>query len=433
MRKFLTTFLILCLMPLATFASLTSLDKVVAIVNDGAITQSQLETATKIVTQEMMQANVPLPDNADLQRQVLEKLILEEIQIQYAYRTGLVFDDARLDELMSNIAQQNQMTLDNFRQAITEQGIDYKQFREQVKRNFIISQLQQRDVMQDVRVTPQELNYFLNTSEGQSHLGLEYNLNHILIELPESPSPEDVQQAKQHAMDVVKQLREGANFKNIALKEGRGQHALSGGDLGWRKIPEMPTLFVNVVPGLELNEISDPIRSPSGFHIIQLSDKRSAESNRQYIEQSLVRHVLIKTNAMLSDDGARTKLEYLRKEIESGEDFSEIAKTYSEDLASAKQGGSIGWVTGDALVPEFKSEIDKLSPNQISQPFKSPFGWHIAQVLDRKTEENTEVQQRLRAEEMIRARKIEEKLESWQRQLRDESYVQIRLNNSVNS
>lgn len=428
MRMFKSIITGLCLVTLtahSVLANTTPLDGIAAVVNDSIITKSELSQQVRIIENRMRRENVELPDPFTFERQVLEHMIVNEVQQQLAKRTGIIIDDTMVDEAIQNMAKQNHMDVTELREALKNDGIDFNVYRENLRRQIAVSHLQQRDVMSDIQVSEQEIAQFLQSAQGLGGMETEYRLGHILIALPQAPTPEEVDAAEQKAKDIIARLNNGEDFAKIALSDSVGDTALQGGDLGYRKLPELPTIFVKVVPTLAVNQIPNPIRSGSGYHVIKLLDKRKTASGELAQEKTLARHILIPTNATTSDQEAKQRLQDLRKHIDQGEDFAKLAKAHSADLASATNGGSLGWVTSDMLVPEFSSQMEKLGPNEISEPFKTSFGWHIVQVQERKTQTFDEQSQRQKAKELIRQRKLEEKLQAWARQIRDESYVRV--------
>lgn len=411
------------------FAKIQQLDQIIAVVNDGLITESQLDRELEGIKQQLSQSQQALPSDEALRKQVLDKLILDELQVQYAQRTGIYLDDPTLDLLIADIAEQNKLSVNELRLAIEAEGLDFKEFRNNIKRQKLISDLRQRDVLNSIEVSPKEVDRFLSGPEGQSIQNFQYRLKHILISLPEAPSPEQIQKAQSKAETLLKQVKDGEDFSQLAIEKSGSQNALSGGDLGWRAAGELPTLFSEEVLQMQVGDVRGPIRSPSGFHLVQLADKKADQDQKAELKKTKVRHILIKPNALLSDAEAQFKLEELSREIENGKDFAIVAKTFSEDIASSAEGGSLGWVTEDQLVPEFTQIMQQTKVGERSEPFKSPFGWHILEVLDRKTEDNAEALMKQNAFAMIRNRKAEEKLENWLRQMRDEAYVNVFIEN----
>lgn len=412
----------LAVVSFAAWCKPEALDGIAAVVNDAIITKSELAQQVRLINEQLRHTGSAEVEPKALEKQVLEHLIMTQVQLQMAKKTGIQVDDMALDNAIENIAKQNHITVTQMRESLAAQGLNFNDYRNTVRHQIMISQLQQRDLLHDIQVSEHEVNQFLSSPNGLGEMSTEYHFGHILVPLSESPSPEELEQATQKSQQIIVKLRQGADFAQIALMESKDEQALKGGDLGWRKLPELPTIFEKVAQNLGINEIPDPIRSISGFHIIKLLGKRNAEA-AQVKGQTLVRHILIKTNAATSDSDAKHRLTQLRQKIQKGEDFEQLAKTYSADLGSSDNGGSLGWVSKDVLVPEFSEMMDNLEINEISEPFKTPFGWHIMQVQDRKSLSTDEVALRQKAKDMIQQRKFEEKLQTWARQLRDEAYV----------
>lgn len=399
------------------------IDGIAAIVNDNVVTENEVSNETNFILRQY-QGAYPLPPMNIVRQQVLDKLILETIQTQQAETTGIQVDDLTLDDMIGNIASENGKSIDGLRAALAEEGIDFEQYRENIRKQMIISQLQRRDLENDVNVSEQEIDQFMHSVEGLDALGTEYHLAHILISLKDKPTSDEVEIAQKKADDVIKSLKQGAEFNQLAATLSSGELALKGGDLGWRKIPELPTLFINAVPLMKINDVQGPFRSASGYHIIKLLDKRHAKVDADKLAETKVRHILIKVDDLQSEGQVIARLNQIRQDVLNGQDFAALATTFSADLGSKNNGGDLGWVTNDAVVPEFQMEMSKLKINEISLPFKTAFGWHIAQVLNRR-QADPETLFRKKAKQLIRKRKIEEKRESWLRQMREEAYVQI--------
>ena len=411
---------------LSANAAISTVDRIVAIVNDDVILQSELNNRLKTVIGQLRQRNTKIPSETVLRRQVLERLVLSHLQLQAAERGGIRVDDKTLNASINRIASQNNMSLDQFRSAIENDGFDFSVFREDIRKEMIISRLIQRRVRQRVNVTDQEIDNFLASNKSSGDKNKEFRLSHILISLPEAASAEQVEAAQQKANTVINELRAGAPFKQVAAASSDGQNAFEGGDLGWRKIAELPSIFVDAVKNMQKGDISDPIRSPSGFHIIMLSDLRGAES-RHVVKQTLARHILIRRNELTSNEDAKTRLKQLLIRLEGGEDFAALARAHSDDRGSAARGGDLGWSSPGALVPKFEAEMNKLAPGQISQPFQTQFGWHIVQKLDERKVDNTDAFLRSKARKLIRDRKTEDETQAWLRRIRDEAFVEYRL------
>jgi len=417
---------LLFFIPFSATAAILPVDRIVAIVNDDVILESELNTRLKTIQGQLQQRNTQAPPADVLRRQVLERLIVSRLQLQAAERGGIRIDDKTLNASVSRIANQNGMSLGQFRAAIEADGFSFAVFREDIRKEMIVSRLMQRRVRQRVNITEQEIDNFLATNKNRSQGNQEYRLSHILISLPEAASAEQIDAAKSKANTVISRLRAGTNFKQVAAASSDGQQAFDGGDLGWRKVAQLPSIFTDVVTEMQKGDISEPIRSPSGFHIIKLSDVRGAEQ-RHMVKQTLARHILIRQNELTSDDDARIRLQQLLIRLEAGEDFAALARAHSDDRGSAARGGDLGWSSPGALVPRFEQEMDKLSAGQISQPFRTQFGWHIVQMLDRRDHDDTEAFLRSKARKLIRDRKTEDATEAWLRRIRDEAFVEYRL------
>ncbi len=401
------------------------LDRIVAIVNEDVIVWSELEERIREVRSQLTSSGTSPPPYHVLQNQVLERLIIERLQLQVADRTGIRVDDNALNAAIADMAQKNNLSLRDFRDILRRDGYDFAEFREQVRDQMRIAQVRQRNVGDRIVVSERDVDNFLANQSNRSAPDREYHIAHILVALPEGASAEEIAQAKQRAEGIVARLRGGGDFAQTAVAMSDGQQALSGGDLGWKKTAELPTIFVPVVPNLGIGEVSNPIRSPSGFHIIKVLETRG---NDQYIvNQTLARHILIRPNELISDDDARIRLEQLRARVLGGEDFGELARSHSDDRGSAIKGGELGWLNPGSLIPRFEEVSDSLAPGEISEPFKTQFGWHIVQVMDRREHDNTEDIVRVKAREQIRERKLEEEGQGWLRQIRDSAYVEYRL------
>ena len=411
--------------PAAAFsANTTELDRIVAVVDDDVITRTELNDKLESVEKQLRQQNVALPGEDTLRKQVLERLILTHIQLQLAARSGIQVDDDTLNRTISTVAAQNKLTLSEFRNVLERDGVDFAQFREEMRDEIILRKLRQRQVDSRITVTNQEIDNLLAAQKRQGNISDEYRVGHILIALPEAATPKQIQAAREKAQMVLSELRHGADFGKTAITFSDGQQALDGGDLGWRRAGELPTMFSDVVLQLKVGEISDLIRSSSGFHIIKLLDHRGGD--RHITTQTHARHILIRPNELISDDDARRKLEEIRDRIEHGEDFAAMAKAYSDDKANSGNGGDLGWINPGDMDPDFEAAMDALQPNQLSQPVRTRFGWHLIEVLGRRNQDVTEEFERTKAREQIYQRKIEEESMNWLRRLRDEAYVEIR-------
>jgi peptidyl-prolyl cis-trans isomerase SurA len=401
------------------------LERIVAVVNEEVIVDSRLQREIRGVEAELRQQATRLPSPEVLRRQVLERLVLSRLQLQLAERNSIKVDDGELNDAVRNVAAENNLSLEQFRQALDKEELDFAEFRENLREQLTIRRLQQRQVVSRVNVTDQEIANFIANQAQQGNTTAEYHLLHILIALPDAASPEVIKEKQQKARELVDSLRAGADFQATAVAVSDSQQALEGGDLGWRKAGEVPSLFAGLVARMSVGDIEGPIRNAGGFHILKLAGIRS--TGQSVVTQTRARHILIKTSELISDQEAESKLAQLRERILHGDDFTELARAHSEDPASAAEGGALGWISPGVMVSEFEEVMDSLKTNQISQPFRSRFGWHILQVLERREHDNTEEALRTRASKQIRQRKIEEELQNWLRQLRDEAYVEYRL------
>lgn len=415
---------------LSVQADILYVDRIIAVINDDVILESELTNRMRTVKAQLTQRNTRLPSEEVLRKQVLDRLIMLRLQLQDAQRRGIIVNDNTLNTAVSGIAKQNSMSLTQFRAKLENDGFNFATFREDIRREMVVSRLRKRQVTQRINITDQEIDNFLSTNKQQSSAETEYRLSHILISTPEAASSAQIEKARSKAAAIVDKLRAGADFSQLAASNSAGQQAFEGGDLGWRKHGELPTLFTNAVGELEAGDISAPIRSPSGFHIIRLTDIRS-DQQRHVINQTLSRHILITTNEVTSNDDAKTRLQQLLIRLEGGEDFATLSRAHSDDRGSAANGGELGWTSPGALVPQFEEAMNKLKAGQISQPFRSPFGWHIVQVIDRRSHDDTKQFMRGKARKYLTQRKTEEETQAWLRRLRDEAYVEYRLEDNI--
>ncbi len=419
--------LVLCLLVFNALSPLVSkeLDRIIVIVNDDIITKQELDVQLGLIIKQIREKNTQLPPVSVLRKQVLEREIIKQIQLQLANSTGIIVDDNALNNTIDKIASQNNLTVREFRDVLEQDGYPFARFREDIRNEMIIARLRQREIHNRITVSEQEINSFLATQTAQGRVDDEFRIAHILISLPEAASTKQIAEAKNKAQAVLQQLQEGADFKQAAISLSDGQQAFEGGDLGWRKAGQLPTLFAQQVTSMSVGELSDIIRSASGFHIIQLAEKRAGEIH--LITQTKARHILIKTSDLATKKEVIKRLQQLKDRIESGDDFGELAKTHSEDRGSAGNGGDLDWTNPGDMVPQFEVEMSKLSNNQISEPFQTQFGWHIVQVLDRREQDNSEAYTQAKSRETLRQRKINEMEETWLRQLRDEAYVEYKI------
>ena len=408
-----------------TSAAVQWVDEVVAIAGDDVIPRSELEMQMKIISGKLG-ASGKSPERKLLLKQVLDKMILESLQVQRAKRMGIHADDAQLEQAIRKIAADNQMDLPHFRQALKKEGLDFDAFRENIRRELMMSQLHKRIRASKVNVSDQEIDDLLATNTAQGDANKRYRLRHILIAVPEAASPETLEKARQKAEKIRSRALEGGDFARLAASFSNGSNALKGGDLGWRAGDEIPTLFADTVRKMKAGDVSEVIHSPSGFHIVKV-EKIEGDASTPSVEQTRARHILIATSDVMTDSKARQTLATLRARIERGEDFAKLAKQYSDDKGSAKQGGDLGWAIPGTYVPAFEKTLAMLKPGEISKPFKSTFGWHIVQLQERRTAPIDKDVLRQRARGFLIKQKQDEALELWLRRLRNESFVEYRL------
>jgi len=401
------------------------LDGIAAVVNDGAVLTSEVNLELGRIIERLNAQGTQVPPTSTLSPQILERLIIKRIQLQRAERIGIQIPDESLNLALNNIAQRNNTTLTELPALLASQGIEYSGFRSEMREQLAIDQLRQRDVIARINVTPRELEEHLERQAGHASQNEEFRLSHILISIPADASVENIAAAERAVLSVLKRARGGESFFELAIANSDGQSALQGGDLGWRRGNELPTLFADLVPGLEPGQISEPARSASGFHLVRLDERRGTDPVME--NQTHVRHILITTNEVLDDGAAQQKLEEIRLQISDGDDFEAVATVMSEDPGSAVNGGDLGWNGPGIFVPEFQAVCDALEIDAISAPFQSPFGWHIVQVLDRRVQDMTEEVERREAIMAIRNSKLEEETELWARRLRDQAYVEYKL------
>jgi peptidyl-prolyl cis-trans isomerase SurA len=406
-------------------AEVRLLDRVVAIVDNDVVMQSQLDQRLRDVQQTIAKRGAALPPEHVLTQQVLERLIIESIQLQIGERSGIRITDEELNQALETIAQRNGLSLEQFRQALAQDGLSFADAREQVRREMIISRVRQRRVAERIQVTEQEVQNFLASDLGKMQLSEEYRLANILIPVPDGASPETLQAAARQADELYQQLRQGADFAQLAIARSASETALEGGEMGWRKAAQLPPPFDSMIGALQPGEVTEPVRTPGGFIILKLLEKRGGGG--QVREEVHVRHILIKPSEIRSEAEARRLVERLYERIQAGEDFAELAKSFSEDPGSALNGGDLNWIDPNALVPEFREVMANTPSGQLSKPFKTPYGWHVLEVLGRRATDSSAQVREQQAVNLLRNRKYDEELQAWLRQIRDEAYVEIKL------
>ena len=403
------------------------LDRIVAVVNDDIIARSELDARLKRVRDRLRQSGTAPPPDRTLRKQVLERMVLNRLQLQLARDSGIRADDERLNNTLRRIAEQNNLTLREFRDTLERDGHEFAKFREEIREEIMISEVRRRRVESQVHISQRDIDDYLSTMESQ---GAEadrhrYRMQHILISVPDGASAEELAQARARTERLLGEIRAGADFASVAVTHSDGQQALEGGALGWRQASDLPTMFGDALLRLEVGQVTEPIRSASGFHLVKLVDKRGSE--RQMVRQTRARHILIALDELTDETAARRQLSALRERIVNGEDFGGIARIHSDDSGSAPKGGELGWVDPGNTVPVFERVMDSLEPGGLSEPFRSQFGWHIVQVLERRERDDTDAARRSEALRALRARRIEENMQTWVRRVRDEAYVEYRL------
>ena len=435
MRRILTAAFVASLLALAGHGTVEAqtrelatkgvlLDRIAAVVNDGVVLNSDLDEQIAVVTDRMRQQKLELPAQNVLRQQVLERLVVQEIQVQHADRAGIKVPDETLNSALQDVAQRNGIALSQLPEVLSQQGIDYGSYREEMRKELMLGILRQHDVLQRISITPREVDQFLDRQAKMPNEHNEYNVSHILIAVPQSATPDQIDQAGKKSQDVYQRAKGGEDFAKLAVANSNSQTALEGGALGWRKGSELPTFLTDLIVKLKPGEVSEPLRTPTGYHIIKLNEVRS-QAPKAIVDQIHVRHILMKTNEIADEATVRQKLTALRERILKGEDFAGLAKTTSEDN-SASDGGDLGWSGAGSYVPEFETVVGGLKDNEISEPFHTQYGWHIVQMLGHRSIDNTEEVRRHDAMDAIRASKADEETELWLRKLRDEAYVEYK-------
>ncbi|WP_420850827.1 peptidylprolyl isomerase [Pseudomonas lalucatii] len=409
----------------AAQAEVKPLDRVVAIVDNDVIMQSQLDARVREVQQTIAKRGAAVPSENVLDDQVLERLIIENIQLQIGDRSGIRITDEELNQALGTIAQRNGMSLEQFRAALAQDGLSYADARDQVRREMIISRVRQRRVAERIQVTDQEVQNFLASDLGKLQLSEEFRLANILIPVPEAASPSTIQAAERQAQDIYQQLQQGADFAQLAIARSASETALEGGEMGWRKAAQLPPPFDAMLGALGVGEVTQPMRTPGGFIMLKLLEKRGGGA--QVRDEVNVRHILIKPSEIRSEAETKRLIERLHQRIQAGEDFAELAKSFSEDPGSALNGGSLSWIDPGVLVPEFREVMSNTASGELSKPFQSPYGWHVLQVMGRRATDSSAEFREQQALNLLRNRKYDEELQTWLRQIRDEAYVETKL------
>ena len=403
-----------------------ALDRVIAIVNEGIVLQSQLDNQMTLIMDRLRGQGTQMPPADVIRQQVLERLVLQEIQMQRAARLGVQVPDELLNESLRDVAKRNGIPFEQMPVALAAQGLDYASYREEMRREITMSLLRQRDVYPRIYVSPRELEQALERQAGQVDASTEFDVSHILLSLPESATSEQVTKVEDLARELHARARGGEDFGQLALAHSQAQSALERGKLGWRQLGQLPQFIAELVVGMKAGEVSEPVRTPTGFHIVRLDETRGGDTGPMLVEQLHSRHILMRPNEVQDDATTRQRLAAVRERILAGEDFAALASVTSEDPGSASRGGDLGWNSPGVFDPEFETVLAALGQDEISEPFRSQFGWHIVQMLGRRTHDQSDEVRRQRALAALREGKVDEETELWLRRLRDEAYVEIR-------
>ena len=420
------TIYLLILLPLLTMGAYAQpLDKVIAIVNDDVITASELDSQLEVQKQQITAKRMQLPPDQVLRKQVLQHLIDVDLQLQLAKKNGLSVDDTDLNQAIEKIAQSNNLSLTQMREELMKQGLDWESYRENIRKEILISQVQQKAVGQDIVVSTQQVEDYLKTYEHDTTLQQRtYHLQNIVIPLPEAPTTTQLSKAKEKARQLLAKIKQGEDFNRMAIAESSGEYALEGGDLGDRHLAEMPDIFVKPVSQMQVGEVYGPLRAGNGFQLIKLVSIGGNTDTHQVVKTH-VRHILLKPDTSMTSDETAKQMNNLYQQLKSGKDFAIMAKQYSLDAASAVKGGDLGWVTPEELVPAFAKAMEALPLHTISKPVHSQFGWHIIEVLERKTIDDSKSYERMQVRQFLQQRKFTEAVQNWQQHLRSDAYIHI--------
>jgi peptidyl-prolyl cis-trans isomerase SurA len=403
-----------------------ALDRVIAVVNEGVVLQSQLDQQSALIAERLRSQGTQLPPADVIRQQVLERLILQEIQVQRAGRIGVQVSDEMLNEALRDVARRNSIEFEQMPQALEQQGIDYASYREEMRREIMLSLLRQRDVVPRIYVSPRELEQALEREASQAGVNTEYDVSHILLSLAESATSDEMAAVEKLAREIHDRAAGGEDFGQLALAYSKAQSALERGKLGWRRMGQLPQFIGDLVAKMNPGDVSEPVRTPTGFHLVRLDGTRGGDSGPVLVEQLHARHILMRPNEVQDDATTRQRLVAIRDRILAGEDFEALASVTSEDPGSASRGGDLGWTSPGTFDPAFEEALAGLEPDQISEPFRTQFGWHIVQLLGRRTHDQSDELRRQRVLTALRESKVDEETELWLRRLRDEAYVEIR-------
>lgn len=399
------------------------IDRILVVVNEGVVLQSEVDRQMIAIVTRLRESGVQLPPADVLQKQIVEKLVIDSIQLQRADRLGILITDDQLNTALSRVAARNSMTLSQLPDVLAEQGIDYAVYREDIRKEMKIEQLRNRDLLPRIAITRKEVEEYSKRREKRNQN--EYNLSHILLTVAPGSTPEEREEVEKRARQIYDRVEQGEDFAQLAVAYSNGQQALEGGKLGWRKAEQLPTIFSEVVTAMTIGDVSEPIASPSGFHLVKVDEIRGRAP--VIVTQRHARHILVSPNELRSDAEARARLADLVLQIDNGADFEEIAKEHSDDKGSANGGGDLGWANPGYFVPEFEAVLNRLQPGERSEPFRSPFGWHVVEMLEVREKDNSEEADLQQAYMEIREGKLQQETESWLLKLRDEAFVDYRI------
>ena len=414
-----------CAQPTNAPSPVVTVDRVIAIVNDEAVTQYELDEARRVVQQQLTQQKVQSPPADVLDKQVLERLITQRALLQQAKEDGVKIDDSQVERAIQRIATENKLSAEEFRKVLAQENIPYTKYRDDIRNEMVVQRLREREVDSKVQVSDAEVDQYLATLKAQNAGETEYRIAHILVMVPEQASADQIENRRQRAEEALRSIRSGADFAQIAASFSDANDALQGGNLGWRSGARLPTVFADTVREQKVGTVSGVLRSAAGFHIVKLLEKRNHD-DATLVDQTHARHILVRDNELTSEAEAKAKIERMKDRLDSGANFADLAKLNSED-ASAAKGGDLGWLSAGDTVPEFDEAMKKLQPNQISPPVRTSFGWHLIQVLERRKQDVTIDRARSEAQTAIRQRKADEAFQDWVRQVRDKAFVEIRL------
>ena len=414
------------LLSLNIHSKIELLDRVVAVVDSGVIMESQLNSRVEEILQRIKNDNAELPPLNLIEEQVLDRLIIEEIQLQIADRAGIKISDSELNQTLARVAAQNNLSLEEFRIKLEGEGTSYRSFRDTIRKELIIQRVQRGKVGAKIDISEQEIENFINSEEGKTQLAEQYNVQHILLSVSRGSTEKEIEEIKINANSLISRLNDGESFEKLAASFSAGQNALEGGYLGWRTEAELPSLFAEVVTELKVGEIASPLRSGAGFHILKLIDKRG--NTVKFLDQTLARHILVQPSEIRTENQAEELINTIYERLTSGEDFKQLARQYSEDPGTKMDGGELGWSNPGDYDPAFEQTLNATKIGELSKPVKSSFGWHVIEVMDRRNEDVSQEEQKDRAFRIIFDRKFEQELQSTLIELRAEAYVDIKLN-----